>query len=112
MTRKQDLADLIEQVEAGKDGTEIDGALVMRVLGVDQVVLFSYALGDDFRALGAAKALHEAVLPEWDWVIGRTNGGLTIHANVGGQAEAFEDCHARAWLLAILRALHAMEAGE
>ena len=69
-----------------------------------------------FRAfdgsLDASKALHEALLPGYDWIIGRTNDGLTVHANVGSEAEAFDDCPARAWLLAILTALIAQNASN
>ena len=100
MTRKKALAELIEKVEAGEYCDH-----VARIRGgFDGGDLASFTLAFE-GSLDAAKALHEAVLPGWDWVIGRTNDGLTIHANVGNEAEAFDDCPARAWLLAILRAL-------
>lgn len=81
-----------------------------RNLGWDVPILTPYEAFSG--SLDAAKALHEALLPGYDWIIGRTNDGLTVHANVGSEAEAFDDCPARAWLLAILDALIAKEADD
>ena len=63
-------------------------------------------------SLDAAKALHDAVLPGWDYILGNTCNSLTIHARVGPHEEEFSDNLARAWLLAILRALIAQEEGK
>ena len=101
MKRKEALAELIEDVSQDDWPTPANCK--------DAKISHSQTEKAFEGSLDAAKALHEALLPGWDWVIGRTNDGLTVHANVGNEAEAFDDCPARAWLLAILRALHSME---
>lgn len=53
-------------------------------------------------SLDAAKALHEAVLPGWGWA------ATQVGANVEGPTEFYSDdatTPARAWLIAILKAL-------
>ena len=61
-------------------------------------------------SLDAAKALHEAVLPGWDWEC--MNAGWDFAVSKGdpcrGNYACFDACSpkpARAWLLAIIRAL-------
>lgn len=50
------------------------------------------------------------LVPEgYDWIVGRTNGGLTIHAEVGNREQYFADTPALALCAASLRALAAME---
>ncbi len=84
-------------------------------------ILFGSALtGQMYRgwhayhgSLDAAKALMEAVLPGWDVQIG-TYDDETFEASVAPALEAksydrISHCMARAWLLAILRALISME---
>ena len=45
------------------------------------------------------------LVPEdYDWIIGRTNGGLTIHACCGGTEEHFGDTPAIALCIAALKA--------
>lgn len=88
--------------------------------GTDQLVLeLSYQFGgnyvhviDAFRgSLDAAKALHEALLPGWDWDVASSNAAAVFKCHViTGPAElAASATTARAWLLAILRA---KEAGQ
>lgn len=69
---------------------------------------------DDFTAIqrytasiDAAFALTERVLPEHDWIIGHTNGGLTIHCQLGPDADrmAFGDTPPLAILAALLSTL-------
>ena len=61
-------------------------------------------LGD----LNAAKALHEALLPGWQW--GRTPVGVMWVSAPGSPTAYGDDAnHARAWLLAILRAYRGMQ---
>lgn len=55
--------------------------------------------------LDAAVALVERVLPGHDFIIARTNGGLTIHARVGGFGEAYGETPALALLAAMLKAM-------
>lgn len=75
-------------------------------------------------SIDAAKALHEAVLPEWvveriSWWKGHParvaiwgtheDDGQMWHNQKDGRAEGEADTIARAWLLAVLSALIAME---
>lgn len=59
-----------------------------------------------FGSLDAAKALHEAVLPGWEWHLGPSNA--KIYPYNGSPLKSWSgmaDTPARAWLLAIIRAL-------
>lgn len=65
-------------------------------------------------SLDAAKALHEAVLPEWGWLINGFRSWVTVWAEGDRTSDANFNATcinnpARAWLLAILSALIAME---
>jgi hypothetical protein len=110
MSRLEALKDLAERVEAG-DPTYWDFSD-----GFES----SHATGAELAfkgSLDAAKALHEAVLPgnaQW-WVELRPDGrklaGVFL-GNLGKAYEAYDDNPARAWLLAILRALIAQEEAE
>lgn len=60
-------------------------------------------------SLDAAVALCERVLPGYDWIVGHTNGGLTIHAQVGQNEMVFGETPAIALLIAILTALEARD---
>jgi len=109
MTRKQALAKLIEKVEAG-DATN-DGSM-FRAFGDKWTICFDAFHG----SLDAALALHEAVLPGWGYVdLLRRGSRHTAHIAV----DVFEltltgvaDTPARAWLLAIIKALHAEKADQ
>ena len=63
-------------------------------------------------SLDAAVALCERVLPGYDWIVGHTNGGLTIHAQVGQNEMVFGETPAIALLIAILTALEARDGTE
>ena len=96
MTRKEALAELISEVEAGMwPGTNI-------LHKIDDNYGFN-AWRAYAGSLDAAKALHEAVLPGQDWSISPSKS----YAGNGFKGESKDP--ARAWLLAILRALHAQE---
>jgi len=61
-------------------------------------------------SLDAAKALHDAVLPGWEWHLGPSNA--KVYPYNGSPLKSWSgmaDNPARAWLLAILRALAAGE---
>jgi len=62
-------------------------------------------------SLDAAKTLHEAVLPGWGWDVANVGACELDCYKTGVKVEAlsFIDNPARAWLLAILEALIAME---
>ena len=130
MTRKQALAELVAKVEAGGEDTPDFSALVSRPI-------MQCKAGEAYRgSLDAAKALHAVVLPGWGWRIGSchlsddalvfpdfncpTHGErlrATVPELINGQEWAdYTDIDqrpagnvARAFLLSILRALHAME---
>ena len=80
----------------------------------------------DIRAMGAAKALHEAMLPGWAiermswwpgghwtfhlWGTGDPDhNGDRWHTHTDGRVEASDTDPARAWLIAIIRAVMAGE---
>lgn len=57
-------------------------------------------------SVDAAKALHDAVLPGWEWHLGPSNA--KIYPYNGSPLKSWSgmaDTPARAWLLAIIRAL-------
>lgn len=62
-------------------------------------------------SLDAAKALHEAVLPGWEWTFYYDGECCVQDARAFSYAyeKAESDNPARAWLIAIIRALIAME---
>lgn len=101
MTRIDALKDLLSKVETG----DCSMWLCLNV----SIEHGEKALDAFNGSLDAAKALHEAVLPGWDYRICRLNGGLTVHAEVGPEVFQFADDPARAWLIAILKALIAQE---
>ncbi len=101
------LRELIEAVEAGRGWDRISGTKVMEAVGLDNVIQFRDALGG---SLDAARALHEAVLPGWQWWIEpfRERAYVGVYSPptlIIGDA----DNPARAWLLAVLKALEAQQ---
>lgn len=62
---------------------------------------------DYTSSIDAALALVGRLLPEHDWILGHTNGGLTIHCQLGPDADkmAFGENPALAILAALLTAL-------
>jgi hypothetical protein len=123
MTRKDALAELIAMVEAGGGISWGYAAGLARTALGD---LWHSAMDAYCGSLDAAKALHEAVLPGWRvgqighryahqddpsdawsvWIV------APDYFTTGAQASAKGPCPARAWLLAILRALNAMEGDQ
>ena len=105
MTRKEALAELIEKVEAGTwDAWNVGRAL-------------SFNDGHRIEAkrafegsLDAAKALHQAVLPRHYAQVHMWPIPEMCRVDIGGGHTGRDETPARAWLLAILRALYAMEA--
>ena len=111
MTRKEALAELIEKVEAGN----ADGRCRLTAKAFSQSVPHSFVWAAMDGSLDAAKALHEAVLPGWPYTIENVTGQnyrAWTHKSRNLLRPGFSDrgpCPARAWLLAILRALYAQE---
>jgi hypothetical protein len=104
------LDELIAAVEAGKDvplGRAADAMNVPADLarswgGIDRA---------NRGSLGAAKALHDALLPGWDWSV---TVDQAIVSNSTGLSEfsRITDNPARAWLLCVLRILRAVKAQQ
>ena len=105
------MKDLLAKVEAGQlpHGPEVVKAFGTTRLsnGCDVRALIGWIMTPDaIEAMGAAKALHDAVLPGWGFCI------TQVGANIEGPVEAYYSDNimsARAWLIAILRALIAQE---
>ena len=133
MTRKEALADLIAKVEAGEVvKSDLDAFIPVFGLTTDG----NNALDAYRGSLDAAKALHEAVLDGWGYRIGECHlsddaavfpnfncpvHGARLRSLLSETRDWFSETDvdqrpagtpARAWLLSILRALHAMEAAE
>lgn len=99
------LEKLIAAVDAG-DPNRNDGTLY-RLFGDDWVYAWDVIDRDD---LNAAKALHEALLPGWGWLIGDGGSATVLPPDniramgvIGPTARVISN-PARAWLLAILKA--------
>mgnify|MGYP001810870771 CR=1 FL=1 len=98
---------LLEQVEAGTwpaDFLAIDNG----IHGVTTATMYAAFSG----SLDAAKALHEAVLPGWEWRL-RDEGAAWVWrtpSDLQSSQEEVDDT-ARAWLICIIRAL-IEDAGE
>lgn len=103
------IAELIEAVEAGTIARHDLDAFIP-VLGLTTEA--NNALDAYRGSLDAAKALHEALLPNRYWIISEFDGAWTAQIPVSDHKtyEATDEhSAARAWLLAILRA---KEAGQ
>jgi len=101
MSKLQALTALRDKVKAG-DSTR-DGSM-FRVFGYSWTHCFDAYNG----SLDAAKALHEAVLPGWEWGLNRDGATIWIENPDIGPFTG-DNTPARAWLLAILDALIAQE---
>ena len=100
------LRELAKKVEAG------EALPLLYFLNVFDVPSATSAWLCQSADLNAAKALHEAVLPGWDWNV-CSWAGADIHPGEDQLAAWMPggnyDNPARSWLLAILRALIARE---
>lgn len=127
--RKQALTELLEKVEAGEFDAPpssarapffnafmdiADIALPKNVTSCSGIAWRAY----NMLSLDAAKALHEAVLPGWDYAIYVPKGfqpEVQLETETMRCLDGFEplsglaDNPARAWLIAIIKALIAME---
>ena len=106
-TRTEALAELIAKVEAGT-WQHTDWPTVEKGFWGNWNEAALHFQSAYNGSLDAAKALHEAVLPGWIW--GRQkNGAMWVAKRPYTFRATLPDNPARAWLLAILRALHSME---
>jgi len=120
--REQALTDLLAKVDAGDQPQPKDFRAALEVPMQDMRYTF---MPNDARAayggsLDAAKALHDAVLPDEGWELWRTGKypgmipGSPDHefaaaVGWGHVVKGYADTPARAWLIAILKALIAQE---
>jgi hypothetical protein len=115
--RKQALQDLLAKVEAGADFAQFGWGDFSAAFPPTQI---EDGLWDDSQcewavkshngSLDAAKALHEAVLPEWHFDVATEANGGGFYAAISPKAWgvsfiACSDRPARAWLCALLKAL-------
>ena len=119
MTRLEALTELRDKVAAGENlfGADCMIAPLMNWPAYTEHSIWKASHG----SLDAAKALHEAVLPGWQWIIDGENRKLerNAQAQVWKIRKSKRKSHigrviashnpARAWLLAILEALIAQE---
>lgn len=106
MTRKKALKELLVKVKAGD--LQIEGCM-FRAFGDNLTHFFDAYNG----SLDAAKALHEAVFDGWVYGV-NFDAHKEIYAFVGDGVcyetdECYSDNPARAWLIAILKALIAID---
>lgn len=108
MTRIEALRELAEKVEAGTLGAGICGPLC----GSANIPA-QHVIGAFNGWLDKANDLHNAVLPGWSWSVDNSGQVTLWYPWIEGDAphvRAGPDSNpARAWLLAILRALIDME---
>jgi hypothetical protein len=113
MTRIEALRDLLTKVEAGKMGDYAHEFLpCVRAWRspLEYFEITNHVHRAYHGSLDAAKALHEAVLPDWTYLVGMTTAALSPPKGdrVLGLC-ASDDNSARAWLIAVLKALIAKE---
>lgn len=118
MGRKERLEALLEKVRAGELYDFTDFALLARhpLSGA----LRMEKAGLAYRGhLDAAKALHDAVFPDWSYLLGHVKTGkpaAIIYCDY--ESDLNEDCYiesetpARAWLIAIIKAFIEQEHGQ
>ena len=104
--RKKALKELLAKVEAGE---VMDWRMYTASFGLFTDDRHIKAASAYKGSLDAAKALHEAMLPEWVYGI-NFDAHKEIYAFVGDGVcyetdECYSDNPARAWLIAILKAL-------
>ena len=113
MTRKEALAELIAKVEAGENPSQAEWAEVFPdTLDDDGYARSMMATQANVGWIDAAHTLHEAVLKDWWCELRLSTRPRAVIGTLEPEAEGQSEILSRAWLLAILRALHAMEAAE
>lgn len=104
MTRIEALKELLAKVEAGD--LDYPYCIVQHVHGVEMNESMWFAYNG---SLDAAKALHEAVLPGWLYSIENEATCVFTDDILNAELGRCDDNPARAWLIAILKALIAQE---
>lgn len=100
------LQDLLEKVEAG---TALYADFALHFTERTQTSPYWHATTAYEGSLDAAKALHEAVLPGWEWTFYYDGERGVQHRGTGNFYVSNDTIPSRAWLIAILRALIALE---
>jgi hypothetical protein len=111
MTRHEALTALLAKVEAGLD-TEHHHAAAFPSESAYGHCTWHDSHSASSGSLDAAKALHEATLPEWLWSAGQGATACSwsvLSHREGVRRDCTSDTPALAWLIAILKALIAME---
>ena len=109
-----DMDKLIAAVEAGTAGWYDFSELCEAAWGADCGYRYSENVREAFcnGSLDAAKRLHDALLPGWDYCIdyvSRAKPLVYVQDDGGPTFDGEADTPARAWLLAILKAVNAQE---
>lgn len=120
-SKEQSLERLIERVRAATGPDQVlDLDISLHFRGLRNVggywaeeietgkrVKINYASEPVTASIDAALALVERELPEHDWILGHTNGGMTIHCQLGPDAGKmrFGETPALAILAALLSSL-------
>lgn len=108
-------SELMARLEGASEGSrELDISLALEtthVYGFDSEREID-AYPHPTTSIDDALTLAERVLPGWDFIVGRTNGGLTIHAQVGPGEMQFGNTPALALCIAVLRAKEPQPDGE
>ena len=114
MTRKEELEAMLVKVEAGEwDAKLATKALPESYISDEHEWISPYEKASCAYngSLDAARALHEAVLPGWDWSVGKSSTYVVKEGfgSFGFGEFLFDEqlsmSPARAWLIAILKAL-------
>lgn len=104
-TRKEALQELLAKVEAGSpDKDDVYAGWPFAMNGEHM-----HAWGSYNGSLDAAKALHEAVLPGWEWRLRDTGCAWVWRTATDLQGAREADTPARAWLIAIIKTLISAE---
>jgi hypothetical protein len=111
--RKDALTELLAKVEAG-DSYDSDQLTnydsIGEGFGFQEHYKHAWVIDAWRGSLDAAKALHDAVLPEWDFSLGPNCAEVADYPNrCGVYFIGTSSNPARAWLIAILKALIAGE---
>jgi hypothetical protein len=110
MNRKEALQEVVASIEA-------ENSSIFESVSTEAIGEFTQGEIDLIKrahhgSLDSAKAVHDAVLPEWSAIV-NTNGAAQLHCPINGaKAPVYNSIPARAWLTAILKALIAMEGDE
>lgn len=110
MTKLEAMKALAKKVEVGEDlSGNVDFWVALNIAFERRGALASEAAKAYHGSLDAAKALHEAVLPGWGWTFPHSEKCTLVHSDFLEQHGHHHNNPARAWLLAILKALIAQE---